>query len=76
MHSTVVSDFSGHLSIMFEFLTFVQDAVRLTKVDTMAPLQLQELKKFVHRRLPIMYARSIDSLTHDYQPPPKLQTLS
>ena len=76
MHSTVVLYFSGHLSIMFEFLTFVRDVVRLTKADTMPPLQLQELRKFVHRRLPIMYARSIDSLTHDYQPSPKLQTLS
>ena len=61
MHSTAVSYFSGRLSIMHvrEALTFVQDVVRLTKADTIQPLQLQELRKLV-RRLPIMHAKSTD----------------
>ena len=61
-----------------EILTFVRVVVCLTKADIMPPLQIQELRKPVARRLPIMYAksRSNDRLTRDPQPPPTKQTLS
>ena len=69
MHSTAVWYFSGHLAIRHgcEALAFVQDVARLTKADTMPPLQLQELRKL----LPLMHAKSTDWLTHDSQPPLK-----
>ena len=80
IHSTVVSFFLGCLSIMFVkfWHLCVLFYVWPRQARTMPSLQLQEHRKRVVRRLPIMYttSRSNNRLTRDPLPPPTKQTSS